>query len=218
MALAFIIYQLALNFATGDCSSLQQDMRAQGPLALSLFLLIATLLAAAGLPTAILSALGGILFGSFPGGSLVSVAICIASISAWALARTLWSNGMFPSAIENRLKKQWFEDMMNDRTDSGFHWVMKSANRCPLPFPYFCAIVGVKVQHLNLIPIIAGLFASSFIHVAAYSLAGGSIGCAVMNHALGLDISEFRPAIIASCLILMLLAQIDSFRVRRSSI
>lgn len=209
IALAFLTYQAALYFATGDCASLQVGLREKGPIALGAFLSVAALLTITGIPIAVISAAAGMLLGPISGGSVASTAVSVASITSWYLARKLYMDRDLPALLEQSVTKPWFNKIMNEKTQSGFHWVTKSASICPLPFPYFSALLGVKVRHLSGPAIVAGVFVSSFLHVAAYSLAGGSIGCAVMNHAVGVDISQYKFSIIVSCVFLILLARMD---------
>jgi uncharacterized membrane protein YdjX (TVP38/TMEM64 family) len=207
---AFLIYQLALKFATGDCASIQSEIRANGPSMMLVLLGSGSFFALVGFPAALIAAVAGLLMGPISGASLASTALVVGSLIAWTIARSAFKNGVFPPIIEKRLHGAWYENMMEERTSSGFHWVLSNAINCPLPFSFFAALVGAKVRHLNLQSLIAGIFASTFFYVAAYALTGASIGCAVINHANGFDVSQYRNMMIVSCILLIALAQIQS--------
>jgi uncharacterized membrane protein YdjX (TVP38/TMEM64 family) len=211
LTIAAIIYQFALEFATGDCLAIQQDIRAAGAKILLLFIATASVLAVIGLPAPLIAAVGGLLFGAFTGGALASTSITLGSLAAWVLARSFFRRGELPRSLESRLTATWYQQMMTETTTSGFHWVVKNAMRCPLPFTYFAAITAAKVNHLNSQSLAGGIYAASFLPVAAYALAGGSIGCAVINHAQGLAIHHYRPSLVISCLVLVFLARFQSW-------
>jgi uncharacterized membrane protein YdjX (TVP38/TMEM64 family) len=215
---AFLIYQVAIHFATGDCTSLQSEVRSRGPSMLLLLFTMATIFAIAGLPAAMIAAMTGVLMGPVSGASLASTALTLGSLVAWKLARMLFKDGTLPKVVEQKLQGPWIDNMMDQKTATGFHWITSNAIASPLPFSYFAAVTGSKVPHLNLQSLIAGIFASSFFYVAAYALAGASIGCAAINHALGFDVSQYRTMVIISCLSLILLARLQSWSLYRSKL
>jgi uncharacterized membrane protein YdjX (TVP38/TMEM64 family) len=210
-----LIYQVALQLATGDCQTIQTNIRAGGINGLSLVFAATTILAIFGAPIAIISALAGLLLGPITGGAMTSAAISAGAILAWLIARWTFRKGAFPDHVEKKIQQSWYQEMMDQRTDSAFDWVKTFSIKCPLSFPHFTALVAVKVRHLKLAPIISGIFAASILYVIAYSLAGGSIGCAAVNHAVGADIAPYKNSIIGSCLLLLILAKFQKTTISR---
>ena len=210
VALAFVLYQLALNFATRDCQAIHQEIMLQGPWTIVKLLALCTAASIIGIPAILIAITVGVLTGPFLGAPLTSLAITLSSVFLWIITRYAFPNGMLPNFIEKNLHGAWYDQMMSDRTISGFHWTATHGMTAPIPYAFFAGIAGAKVRHLNFQSLIAGIFAGSILQVAGYSLAGASIGCAVINHALGLSINQYRALIAVSCVILILLSRLQS--------
>lgn len=213
--IAFVLYHLALNYATRDCQSIHQNLQEQGPWVMVILLAVLTVFSFFGVPATIIAIGAGVLMGPIVGAPLTSLAVALSSIAAWSISRNLFRSGKLPTFVELKLNSDWYERMMNDRADSGFHWVTSHAMTSPLPYSFFAGVVGAKVRHLTLPSLIAAIFLSSILHVAGYSLAGASIGCAVINHALGLSIDQYRTLMAVSCLLLVLLSRLQSTIARK---
>jgi Na+/phosphate symporter len=99
---------------------------------------------------------------------------------------------------------------MKQRSTTGFHWTITNAMNAPLSYPIFSFIVGMLIPHLTITSLISGVFAASVLYVAGYALAGGSIGCAVVNHALGLPYEQYKTMMLFSCGILLLLSKLQA--------
>ena len=98
---------------------------------------------------------------------------------------------------------------MKDRAASGLNWTAIHGITTPLPYSYFSFIVAADVPHLSLFSLTAGVFVGSVLYIAGYTLAGASIGCAVINHAIGIPFDQYRTLTVVSCLILMLLSRLQ---------
>lgn len=210
LGLAVLLYQFALHFATADCQTLHQELKFRGPKMLFILILGLTGSSFIGLPLSIVAMSAGVLTGPMLGGPLTSISLSIAVTIAWHIGKYFFRSGNLPPGIARQLESSWYKSMMDDHSISGFHWTATHSQRSQIPFSCFAALVGAKVPHLSLPSFVAGIFVGSVIQVAGYSLAGASIGCAVINHALGLDISEYRTLIVVSCLILILLTRYQS--------
>jgi uncharacterized membrane protein YdjX (TVP38/TMEM64 family) len=211
VTLAFVLYHLATNFASTDCGSIQSQLREGGPRMLGRVLLTGTIAAAIGMPASLIAVTAGVVTGPFIGAPLTSISVALASLALWGLGRLLNRRNRLPGSLDRLLENSaWFQSMMDKRPESGFHWTAVQGLVAPVPYPYFGFIAGAKVPHLNAQSFLTGVFASSIIHSAGYSLAGASIGCAVVNQAVGFSIDAYRHLIIVSCLILILLSKIQS--------
>lgn len=211
VAIAFLLYHLAINFATADCASLQSQLRQGGPRMLGRLLLVGTLAALVGVPSSVIAVASGVLTGPFIGIPITSISIAVGSIISWAIGRLYIKDRGLPKVFDDYLEnKVWFQHMMNQRPETGYNWTAVQGLVAPVPYPFFGLIVATKVPHLNFRSFLAGIFASSLLHSAGYSLAGASIGCAVVNQALGFSIEPYRTLIVITCLILVVLSWIQS--------
>jgi uncharacterized membrane protein YdjX (TVP38/TMEM64 family) len=209
--LAFVFYHLAQNFATSDCRDMQINLQERGYIVLGQLLLVATIVSMLGVPATLIAVLTGTLTGPLVGAPLASAAITISSLLLWGAGRVGFSKRRLPEFIDQRLDKSiWFKNMMNDRAASGFQWTALHGLLAPIPYPFVSFLIGAKVRHLNPQSFIAGIFAGSILQVAGYSLAGASIGCAVINHAVGVSFEQYRTLMVVSCLILILLARLQN--------
>ena len=147
----------------------------------------------------------------FKGAPLASLAVTIGSLFLWGVGRLGYSKTRLPEFLDQRLEQsEWFKNMMNDRSTSGFQWTALHGLLATLPYPFVSFLIGAKIPHLNSQSFIAGIFAGSILQVAGYSLAGASIGCAVINHAVGVGFEQYRTLMVVSCLILVLLARLQN--------
>ena len=209
--LAFALYQLALNFATSDCRTIQINMRDEGLWMIARLIFCATLAAILGAPSALIAVVAGILTGPIVGAPLTSLAISAGSLVMWAVGHFIFRGGRLPEFAEGSIESaNWYQRMMRDRAISGFNWTAVHGLTAPIPYPYFGLLVGAKVRHLTPQSFLAGIFAGSILNVAGYTLAGASIGCAVVNHASGYEVSQYRALMVVSCLILILLSRLQS--------
>ena len=218
VAIALILYHLAVNFATADCASLQSQLRQGGPRMLGRLLLAGTLAALLGMPSSVVAVAAGVLTGPFIGIPVTSISIALGSIIPWTVGRLYIRGRELPKVFDDNLEKRpWFQHMMNQRPGTGYNWTAVQGLVAPVPYPLFGFIVATKVPHLNFRSFLAGIFVSSLLHSAGYSLAGASIGCAVVNQSLGASIEPYRTLIVISCLILVVLSRIQSLISEKSS-
>ena len=209
--LAFVFYHLAQNFATSDCREMQLSLQERGPIFLAQLLLAATIISILGVPATLIAVLSGTLTGPLVGAPLASLAVTIGSLFLWGVGRLGYSKTRLPEFLNQRLEQsEWFKNMMNDRSTSGFQWTALHGLLAPFPYPFVSFLIGAKIPHLNSQSFIAGIFAGSILQVAGYSLAGASIGCAVINHAVGVGFEQYRTLMVVSCLILVLLARLQN--------
>ena len=211
VALAFVLYHLAINFATTDCDTIQSQLRQGGPRMLGRLVLVGTIGALIGMPSSLIAVAAGVLTGPFIAVPLTSISIALGSLILWGIGRLYISNQKLPKVLDDYLEnKPWFQHMMNQRPGTGYAWTAIQGLVAPLPYPFFGFIVAAKVPHLSLQSFLAGIFSSSLLHSAGYSLAGASIGCAVVNQSLGFSIEPYRILVVLSCAILVLLSRIQS--------
>jgi uncharacterized membrane protein YdjX (TVP38/TMEM64 family) len=216
--LAFIFYHLAQNFATSDCREMQSSLRERGPVLLGQTIIAATMGSILGVPAALIAVITGTLTGPLVGAPLASFAVTIGSLLLWGLGRLAFSQRRLPEFIDERLNKStWYKNMMNDRAASGFQWTALHGLLAPLPYPLVSFLIGAKVRHLNPQSFVAGIFMGSILQVAGYSLAGASIGCAVINHAIGEGFEQYQTLMVVSCLILIMLARLQNSLVSNQS-
>jgi len=212
VALGFCIYYVAYNYASVDCQTMQSANLAAGANAAWKITSLLILIASLGVPSAICGVVAGLMLGPTIGGPLASLAIVIASSLFWAIGHFAGKNNGLKSATEALLaSRSWFYEAMKQRSATGFHWTVANAINAPLSYPFFSFIVGMQVPHLTFFSMISGVFAASVLHVAGYALAGGSIGCAVVNHALGLPFEPYKTMMLVSCAILLLLSKLQAY-------
>ena len=217
VVLALLLYHLAINFATTDCTAIQSQLRDGGPRMLGRLLLAGTLAALLGFPASLIAVSLGILTGPFVGIPLTSISISLGSLVLWGIGRTAFKTKTLPQVLDRYLDRQtWFQNMMNQRPGTGYNWTAIQSLVAPIPYPIFGFITGARIRHLTIRSFLAGIFASSLLQSAGYSLAGSSIGCAVVNQALGYSIAPYRLLIVLSCLILVVLSRVQSILSEKS--
>lgn len=207
---ATLLYYIASEYATTDCQTTQLNILQGGPdVAIKLFLAL-LLLASIGVPAAVIGVIAGILTGPFVGAPFASLTVVCSSLVLSSLGRLFAYTGHLPSSIHDRWQSSpWFQSMMKDRAASGLNWTALHGLTTPLPYSYFSFIVATAVPHLSLLSLTAGVFVGSVLYIAGYTLAGASIGCAVINHAIGVPFDQYRTLTVVSCLILLLLSKLQ---------
>lgn len=211
LALGFLIYYVAYHYASVDCQTLQTSNRSAGASSALKITSLLIVLTSLGLPSAISGILAGLLLGPSIGGPLASMAIVASSAIFWVIGHLAGRNSQVKFYVEGALtSKPWFSDAMTQRAATGFNWTIINAMNSPLSYPLFSFVVGTLIPHLTFISMISGIFATSVLYVAGYALAGGSIGCAVVNHAQGLPYEQYKTLMLASCIILLLLSKLQS--------
>jgi uncharacterized membrane protein YdjX (TVP38/TMEM64 family) len=209
--IALGIYYASITYASVDCHSLQMTNQSGGITSAIKITLLLALISVFGAPSTITGIIAGLLLGPAIGAPLASLAIVLASMVFWGIGCLFRDKFEVKNGIESRLLKQrWFNSIMMKKSNSSFHWTLSSSMIVPISYPVFALICGMLVPHLTFISTITGIFAASVFHVAGYALAGGSIGCAVMNHALGLSFENYKIMMFISCFILLLLSRLQS--------
>jgi uncharacterized membrane protein YdjX (TVP38/TMEM64 family) len=216
VALGFLIYYAAYHYASVDCHTMQTINLSAGRHTVAKIAALLIIIASLGIPSAISGIVAGLLLGPTVGGPLASLSIVIASCIFWILGHLAGRNPSLKSSVEGLLSaRHWFHEAMKQRSTTGFHWTIANALNAPLSYPFFSFIVGMLIPHLSITSMISGVFAASVLYVAGYALAGGSIGCAVVNHALGLPYDQYRTMMLFSCGILLLLSKLQAHLAQR---
>jgi uncharacterized membrane protein YdjX (TVP38/TMEM64 family) len=212
VALGVVFYKLALVYATVDCQTIQDSVRGSGHTGALKILLGLIVLSSLGVPAAISGLIAGLIFGPVVGGPFASLAILISSVLLWLIGKQIRNMPWTHSFIEQQMASQaWFQNAMNQHSTSGFHWVASQGIIAKAPLPIFALMIGATVKHLAPASFLAGIFAASVLYIAGYALAGASIGCAVVNHALGLSFDQYKTLTIISCMTLLILSKAQSY-------
>lgn len=210
VALGFCIYYLAYHYASVDCETIQNTNRSGGFYSALKIIAVLVTTASLGIPSAISGLVAGLLLGPEVGGPMASLSVVISSAISWAVGRLVRKNKNLKSALEGRLATQdWFNQAMEKRSTTGFQWTIAISMSAPVPYPFFSFVGGALIPHLTFSSMIAGIFMASVLHIAGYALAGGSIGCAVVNHALGLSFAQYKTMMLISCGTLLLLSKLQ---------
>lgn len=206
------VYKAALVYATVDCQTLQDSVRYNGHLSAFKILIGLVVLSSVGVPAAIGGLLGGLLFGPIIGGPFASLAVLISSILLWLIGKQIKSISWIDNFIERHLaSREWFKRAMGLHSTSGFHWITSQGIIAKVPLPIFALMIGARVKHLTPASFVAGIFAASVFYIAGYALAGASIGCAVVNHALGVSFEQYKMMTLISCVVLLILSKVQSY-------
>lgn len=212
VALGVVFYKLALVYATVDCQTMQDSLRGSGHTGALKILLGLIVLSSLGVPAAISGLIAGLIFGPAVGGPFASLAILMSSALLWLIGKQIRNMPWTQNFIEQQMASQaWFQNAMNQHSTSGFHWVASQGIIAKAPLPVFALMIGVTVKHLAPASFLAGIFAASVLYIAGYALAGGSIGCAVINHALGVSFDQYKNLTIISCIALLILSKAQSY-------
>lgn len=212
VALGVIFYKLALVYATVDCQTMQDSIRASGHTGALKILLGLIFLSSLGVPAAISGLIAGLLFGSAVGGPFASLAVLVSSVLLWLIGKQIRNLPWTQSFVEQQMASQaWFQNAMNQHSTSGFHWVASQGIIAKAPLPIFSFMIGAAVKHLAPASFLAGIFAASVLYIAGYALAGASIGCAVVNHALDVSFEQYKTLTIISCIALLILSKAQSY-------
>ena len=208
---AVALYQLAKSYATSDCAQLQTDIRRGGSVALQKIALVSSLLALAGAPAAVVAVFLGIFIGPIAGAPMSSLAIAVGAGFWWLIGHFCLPHGLMPVPLDNYVEERpWYGNLMRQNAKSAFHWTVRNGFVAPIPFAVLGLVVGAKIRHMNFLSFITGVFISSIALLMGYSLAGASIGCAVINHAQGYDFGQYKSLMLLSCVILTLLSKIQA--------
>lgn len=168
------------------------------------------LLILCGLPLAVCALVAGFITTPLTGAGIVSAAAAFSFAIAFVAGRISGNESAMLMKFERwATGRLWYTDMLSSSTGSGLSWTMQQMNRVPIPLTWFSAYCGATIKHLSLPSFIAGSFASTVIVVFAYSLAGGSIGCAILDAARGLSTKAYLLPVICSTLAIVLASKLQ---------
>jgi uncharacterized membrane protein YdjX (TVP38/TMEM64 family) len=136
------------------------------PLAAPLYVIAFTVIATLGLPITVLSILGGALFGTLRGVVLAWIAAMLATVAAYALARSVGQD-----SVRRYLGRHHLLNRLNKRSD---FWALVGLRNLPVaPFAvlnYLAGLVGISLRLLLLATAIGTLPT-----LAAYAYAGAEL-------------------------------------------
>lgn len=211
LGLGVSVYYVAQSFASVDCQAIQAANRAGGLRSVVSFIGLMTLLISLGVPAAIIGTLAGLLLSPPIGAPLASFSVVLATAVFWGLGRLTHLSPALKKRFLSRLENmKWFNEMMDNKASSGFHWTVSASLNSPISYPLFAFFAGLTVSHLRFAALITGIFASSALYIAGYALAGGSIGCGVVNHAINQPFEQYKPMMLLSCALLLMLSKAQS--------
>lgn len=211
LGLGVCVYYVAQRFSSVDCQAMQAANRTGGGLSAFSFLFLFTLLISLGAPAAILGTIAGLLLSPPIGAPLASLAVVLASTIFWGLGRLSHLSPKLKQFFGDKLlHRKWFSRIMENKASTGFHWTISTSINSTLSYPLFAFISGFAIPHLKFPSLITGIFASSALYIAGYALAGGSIGCGVVNHAISHPFEQYKPMMLLSCVLLFLLSKAQS--------
>jgi uncharacterized membrane protein YdjX (TVP38/TMEM64 family) len=190
---------------------MQAEFRLGGPLSIARLVSISFAAAFIGIPSSVIAVIAGLLVGPIMGASTTSFALTLASGLSWSIGRYLYKGPLINSSVDGLMtENSTYKSMMSDRSTSGFHWTAFNSFCSVMPFPLFAFIAGQRIQHLSFQSMITGVFAGSLTLVAGYALAGASIGCSLINYAQGIAFTKYNTLMVISCLILAIIARLQS--------
>ena len=211
VSLGFILYYAAARFATYDCQTMQLTVRSGGLANVLALLAGLILLLMVGIPSAVIGIISGMLAGPILGAPIASASIVVTSLALWLAGKTLASYSKVPLFLTQKTDSSpWLQHALNQRSKSGFHWIVAHGVNAPMSYPYFSFIIGTQIPHMTFLSVASGIFAGSVLYLAGYALAGASIGCAVINHAIGTSFEQYKPLMLVSCLILLMLSRVQA--------
>ncbi len=212
LVLGVTLYKVALMYASVDCQTMQDSVRNSGYRGALKILIGLFTLSSLGVPAAIAGLLGGLFLGPALGGPFASLAVLISSVCLWLLGKKIQNISWANSIIERHLTSQaWFQRAMELHSTSGFHWLTSQGIIAKVPLPIFALMIGARVKHLTTTSFVAGIFAASVFYSAGYALAGASIGCSVINHALGVSFDQYKTLTLISCILLLILSKVQTY-------
>lgn len=136
------------------------------PLAAPLYVIAFTVIATLGLPVTVLSILGGALFGTLRGVVLAWIAAMLATVAAYALARSVGQD-----SVRRYLGRHRLLNRLNKRSD---FWALVGLRNLPIaPFAvlnYLAGLVGISLRLLLLATAIGTLPT-----LVAYAYAGAEL-------------------------------------------
>lgn len=208
-AIAAASYYFVSISSLQDCSTLRLTVHNGGILALgriALALFAATLI---GIPTPIAAVCAGILTNPMTGSALTSFAFITALAVSFGFGRIVGRNHPLVRRFERWASgRLWFSDLMAARAQSGLHWASEFIYRTPIPPTLLAAFCGASIKHLQLVELLAGGFLSVIAVIVAYSLAGGTIGCALLDYTHGFPTEDYILPIILSALALIIVSKL----------
>lgn len=164
-----------------------------------------------GIPAPVAAIFAGLLTSPLTGSALTASAF-IGALAIWfLLGRFAGRDHPLAQRFERWASgKLWFTDLMAARTHSGFHWVAEYVYRTPIPPILFAAFCGASVKSLSISELLTGAFISLIAMIIAFSLAGGNIGCALLDHVQGLPTKEHVIPVLISVLALIAVSKLRS--------
>jgi hypothetical protein len=103
-----------------------------------------------------------------------------------------------------------YESMFLRTSRTPIVWIIANVWEYAPTIPKFAALIGERIAHLNLSSLMVGIFWSALPTTFAYSVAGASIGCSIVDSGLGLATSSYRSMIILSCALLAVVSTLPS--------
>ena len=138
----------------------------QNPWAQPLYVIAYAVIATLGLPITVLSILGGALFGTLRGVWLAWIAVMVATVAAYALARSIGQD-----SVRRYLGRHHFLTRLEKRSD---FWALVSLRNLPVaPFAvlnYLAGLVGISLRLLLLATAVGALPT-----LVAYAYAGAEL-------------------------------------------
>lgn len=164
-----------------------------------------------GIPAPIAAIFAGLLTSPLTGSALTAAAMVFVMAIWFVIGR--WAgrdNALFKNFERWASGKLWFTDLMAARAHSGFHWAAEYIYRTPIPAILFAAFCGAAVNRIRMVELMAGAFISMIAIIVAFSLAGGNIGCALMDYTHGLSTREHLIPIVISVVALIVVSKLRS--------
>lgn len=208
---AIVAYYATIFSPIPDCSTLRLTVHSGGILALARIVLALFAAILIGIPTPIAAVVAGLLTTPFTGSAITSLALILALVIAFSIGRLLGKQNQMIVRFEHWASgRLWFTDLIATRAQSGLHWASEFIYKTPLPPTLFAAFCGAVISHMQLVELIAGAFLSFIAVIVAYSLAGGTIGCAFLDYTHGFPTTDHILPIIISIIALVIVYKLRS--------
>jgi hypothetical protein len=211
LIIAAVAYYAASISSIQDCSMLRLTVHSGGLITLGRIFFGLVVCIMIGMPAPVAAIFAGLLTSPFTGSALTAFAF-ITALAVWFLiGRFMGRDNSLVQSFERWASgRLWFTDLMAARAHSGFHWVAEYVYRTPIPPILFAAFCGASVKRLGIVELLTGAFISFIAMIIAFSLAGGNIGCALLDHVHGLPTKEHVIPIVISVVALVAVSKLRS--------
>ena len=205
MALAAVIFQLAVKFSTISCHSIHLLIHGQGTRALLAIVLGVAVLTAFGLPIALSSIGAGILTNSVVGSALVGLGVTLGVTSIFLVSRLLSGNSKVLSLLDCPWTREFLESEVNSSTaPNSMVWTSNLLQKSWSPICLTAAFCGLYASKLSLQGFLAGTYFASWLVVFTFNLFGANVGCAVIDSNMGLNIDRYQWGSVVSIILVLI--------------